>query len=175
MPRIGQWGNMNSGAPSAKILTARAICMWLRRRVLACQSGRKRRGAGPHTLRHSSPGWGRRLATRRRIHEVRLYTVAQLHVKSLSQVLSYGYFRLQALSRDALANTDLFAAARCLALFSQRGANRRLCATVITENDIKHQKGTSKNRRFPPPRKSDSRFSYSERGRLAWDSLASSI
>ena len=36
-------------------------------------------------------------------------------------------------------------------------------------------KGTSKNRRFPPPRKSDSRFSYSERGRLAWDSLASSI
>src|ERR1700730_6116846 len=33
-------------------------------------------------------------------------------------------------------------------------------------------KGTSKNRRFPPPRKSDSRFSYSERGRLAWDSLA---
>jgi len=35
--------------------------------------------------------------------------------------------------------------------------------------------GTSKNRRFPPPRKSDSRFSYSERGRLAWDSLASSI
>jgi hypothetical protein len=36
-------------------------------------------------------------------------------------------------------------------------------------------KGTSKNRHFPPPRKSDSRFSYSERGRLAWDSLASSI
>jgi tRNA 2-thiouridine synthesizing protein A len=35
--------------------------------------------------------------------------------------------------------------------------------------------GTSKDRRFPPPRKSDSRFSYSERGRLAWDSLASSI
>jgi hypothetical protein len=35
--------------------------------------------------------------------------------------------------------------------------------------------GTSKNRRFPPPRKSDSRFSFSERGRLAWDSLASSI
>jgi hypothetical protein len=35
--------------------------------------------------------------------------------------------------------------------------------------------GTSKNRRFPPPRKSDSRFSYSERGRLAWDSLAFSI
>jgi hypothetical protein len=35
--------------------------------------------------------------------------------------------------------------------------------------------GTSKNRRFPRPRKSDSRFSYSERGRLAWDSLASSI
>jgi len=34
---------------------------------------------------------------------------------------------------------------------------------------------TSKNRRFPSPRKSDSRFSYSERGRLAWDSLASSI
>jgi hypothetical protein len=36
-------------------------------------------------------------------------------------------------------------------------------------------KGTSKNRRFPPPRKSDSRLSCSERGRLAWDSLASSI
>jgi hypothetical protein len=36
-------------------------------------------------------------------------------------------------------------------------------------------KGTSKNRRFPPPRKSDSKFSYSERERLAWDSLASSI
>jgi len=36
-------------------------------------------------------------------------------------------------------------------------------------------KGASKNRRFPPPRKSDSRFSCSERGRLAWDSLASSI
>ncbi len=36
-------------------------------------------------------------------------------------------------------------------------------------------KGTSKNRRFPPPRKSDSRFSCSERERLAWDSLASSI
>ena len=35
--------------------------------------------------------------------------------------------------------------------------------------------GTSKNRRFPPPRKSDSRLSCSERGRLAWDSLASSI
>ena len=35
--------------------------------------------------------------------------------------------------------------------------------------------GASKNRRFPPPRKSDSRFSCSERGRLAWDSLASSI
>jgi hypothetical protein len=36
-------------------------------------------------------------------------------------------------------------------------------------------KGTSKNRRFLPPRESDSRFSSSERGRLAWDSLASSI
>ncbi len=36
-------------------------------------------------------------------------------------------------------------------------------------------RGTSKNRRFPPPRKSDSRFSCSERERLAWDSLASSI
>ena len=35
--------------------------------------------------------------------------------------------------------------------------------------------GTSKNRRFPPPCKSDSRFSCSERGRLAWDSVASSI
>jgi hypothetical protein len=35
--------------------------------------------------------------------------------------------------------------------------------------------GTSKNRRFPPPRKSDSKFSYSERERLGWDSLASSI
>jgi triacylglycerol esterase/lipase EstA (alpha/beta hydrolase family) len=35
--------------------------------------------------------------------------------------------------------------------------------------------GTSKNRRFLPPRESDSRFSSSERGRLAWDSLASSI
>jgi hypothetical protein len=35
--------------------------------------------------------------------------------------------------------------------------------------------GTSKNRRFPPPCKSDSRFSCSERGRLAWGSLASSI
>ena len=35
--------------------------------------------------------------------------------------------------------------------------------------------GTSKNRRFPPPRKSNSRLSCSERGRLAWDSLASSI
>jgi hypothetical protein len=29
-------------------------------------------------------------------------------------------------------------------------------------------RGTSKNRRFPPPCKSDSRFSCSERGRLAW-------
>jgi len=28
--------------------------------------------------------------------------------------------------------------------------------------------GTSKNRRFPPPCKSDSRFSRSERGRLTW-------
>jgi ParB-like nuclease domain len=35
--------------------------------------------------------------------------------------------------------------------------------------------GTSKNRRFPPPCKSDSRLSCSERGRLAWGSLASSI
>ncbi len=35
--------------------------------------------------------------------------------------------------------------------------------------------GASKNICFPPPRKSDSRFSCSERGRLAWDSLASSI
>jgi len=35
--------------------------------------------------------------------------------------------------------------------------------------------GTSKNRRFPSPCKSDSRLSRSERGRLAWDSLASSI
>ena len=35
--------------------------------------------------------------------------------------------------------------------------------------------GTSKNRRFPPPCKSDSKFSCSERGRLAWDSVASSI
>jgi len=40
---------------------------------------------------------------------------------------------------------------------------------------INGYKDTSKNRRFPSPRKSDSRFSYSERGRLAWDSLASSI
>ena len=32
--------------------------------------------------------------------------------------------------------------------------------------------GTSKNMHFPPPRKSDSRY---ERGRVAWDSLASSI
>jgi hypothetical protein len=42
-------------------------------------------------------------------------------------------------------------------------------------NKKEFYEGTSKNRRFPPPRKSDSRFSYSERGRLAWDSLASSI
>ena len=35
--------------------------------------------------------------------------------------------------------------------------------------------GTSKNRRFPPRCKSDSRFSCSERGELAWDSLVFSI
>jgi choline dehydrogenase-like flavoprotein len=34
-----------------------------------------------------------------------------------------------------------------------------------------HVQGTSKNRRFPPPRKSDSKFSYSERERLGWDSF----
>ena len=36
-------------------------------------------------------------------------------------------------------------------------------------------KGTSKNRRFPPRCKSNSRFSCSERGELAWDSLVFSI
>jgi hypothetical protein len=46
---------------------------------------------------------------------------------------------------------------------------------TVTPTWLEFLKGTSKNRRFPPPRKSDSRFSYSERGRLAWDSLASSI
>jgi uncharacterized protein len=49
------------------------------------------------------------------------------------------------------------------------GADIRLVAFM------QYLRGTSKNRRFPPPRKSDSRLSCSERGRLAWDSLASSI
>ena len=35
--------------------------------------------------------------------------------------------------------------------------------------------GASKNSPFPPPRKSDSKLLDSERGMLAWDSLASSI
>jgi len=35
--------------------------------------------------------------------------------------------------------------------------------------------GTSKNSPFQPPRKSDSKLLDSERGMLAWDSLASSI
>jgi hypothetical protein len=35
--------------------------------------------------------------------------------------------------------------------------------------------GTSKNRRFPPQRESDSTSPSSERRRLAWDSLVSSI
>jgi hypothetical protein len=45
----------------------------------------------------------------------------------------------------------------------------------VSNVDWKALEGTSKNRRFPSPCKSDSRFSRSERGRLAWDSLASSI
>ena len=44
-----------------------------------------------------------------------------------------------------------------------------------TLKDIVLYKATSKNRRFPSPCKSDSKLSRSERGRLAWDSLASSI
>jgi hypothetical protein len=48
-------------------------------------------------------------------------------------------------------------------------------APAAQSRDMRIIEGTSKNRRFLPPRESDSRFSSSERGRLAWDSLASSI
>jgi hypothetical protein len=45
----------------------------------------------------------------------------------------------------------------------------RIAASPIGRSpaDANHLLGTSKNRRFPPPRKSDSKFSCSERGRLA--------
>ena len=48
-------------------------------------------------------------------------------------------------------------------------------AEEVTFEDFEAAWRTSKNRRFPPPCKSDSEFSRSERGRLTWDSLASSI
>ena len=57
-------------------------------------------------------------------------------------------------------------------------AHERMLLQELThrvKNSLQFIAGTSKNRRFPSPCKSDSRLSRSERGRLAWDSLASSI
>ena len=50
-----------------------------------------------------------------------------------------------------------------------------LFTIIRAEWDARKLRGTSKNRRFPPRCKSDSRFSCSERGRLEWDSLVFSI
>ena len=46
---------------------------------------------------------------------------------------------------------------------------------ALSIRSLANRVGTSKNRRFPPRCKSDLRFSCSERGELAWDSLVFSI
>jgi hypothetical protein len=46
---------------------------------------------------------------------------------------------------------------------------------VVNQNNVECYMGASKNAPFQPPRKSDSKLLDSERGMLAWDSLASSI
>src|ERR1700730_4807875 len=77
--------------------------------------------------------------------------------------------RHDCLARDSVDDRDRPAANRLLERWraSRRGAKTPRLHYIL--------KGISKNRRFPPPRKSDSRCSCSERERLAWDILASSI